>query len=326
MEIALKSPSKENIENWNVLEFTVPIKESFVDDDVFIIKGTAINETTTLNNVKYIAEELIKAAASFRNVPILLDHKNEIKNIVGRTTEKVFFNQAEKKIDFEGKIMDKVIQAMIKDGRIQNVSIGAKVDDLIEEDDGSMRAVGVKGLEISLVAVPGDQQANFAQALTNSFKLKEMAKNIGQLNSKEEKTMTEEVEVEEPKVEEPEVKAEESAEEEKPAEEAEEPKEEVAEEKVKTQNITVKVDNSAVDEMKKEIAELKSLLVERKKLKEQAEDEAPVEDETKGEVSAEEEPAVAEEGYVLEKSQKGMALYKDYAKESSDTKLKRLVR
>jgi len=62
---------------------------------------------------------------------------------------------------------------MIKDGRIGSVSIGAKVQDLVEEDDGSMKAVGVHGLELSLVAVPGDSHANFGQALHNNFVLKE---------------------------------------------------------------------------------------------------------------------------------------------------------
>jgi len=167
----------ERLNDWRVLEFFVPIEEKVFDKDTdeFLIRGVAINETTTLNNVKYVAQELEKASSSFRNVPILLDHKNEIKNIVGRTTNNVNFNSANRRIDFEGKIMDKTIREMIKDGRIQNVSIGAKVDDLVEETDGSKKAVGIRGLEISLVAVPGDNQANLAQAINHNFHLKEMA-------------------------------------------------------------------------------------------------------------------------------------------------------
>ena len=143
----------KNSKDWRVVEFFVPIQESVTENDDFIIKGVAINETTTLNNVKYVAEELEKAAPTFRNVPILLDHVNEVKNIVGRTTENVNFNSTDKRIDFEGKIMDKDIREMIKDGRIGSVSIGARVQDLTEEEDGSMKAIGVQGLEISLVAV-----------------------------------------------------------------------------------------------------------------------------------------------------------------------------
>jgi hypothetical protein len=172
-----KMPMKEKLNDWRTLEFVMDISEKSFDKetDEFFIRGVAINETTTLNNVKYVAEELEKGAPSWRNVPILLDHKNEVKNIVGRTTEKVNWNAEGRRIDFEAKIMDKDIREMIKDGRISNVSIGAKVEDLIEEKDGSKKAVGIRGLEISLVAVPGDSHAKLAQAFNSSFHLKEMA-------------------------------------------------------------------------------------------------------------------------------------------------------
>jgi len=171
-----KSPTKEKVKDWKVLEFLAPITESVFSEESneFFIRGVAINETTTLNNVKYIAEELEIAAPSFRNVPILLDHKNEIKSIVGRTTSNVNFNSINRRIDFEGKIMDNDIKEMIKDGRIQNVSIGAKVNDLIEESDGSKKAIGIKGLEISLVACPGDSGANLCHAIDNNLHIKEM--------------------------------------------------------------------------------------------------------------------------------------------------------
>jgi len=171
-----KSPSREGLKDWRLLEFFVPIEESIFDDNTqeFLIRGVAINETTTLNNVKYVAEELEKAAPTFRNVPILLDHKNEVKNIVGRTTSNVNFNSSARRIDFEAKIMDEQIKEMIRDGRIQNVSIGAKVEDLIEESDGSKKATGIRGLELSIVAVPGDGGAGLSQAIDNCFHLKEM--------------------------------------------------------------------------------------------------------------------------------------------------------
>jgi len=190
-----KAPSREELKDWRVLEFFVPIEENFMDGDDFFINGVAINETTTLNNVKYIAEELEKAAPSFRNVPILLDHRNEVRNIVGRTTEKVNFNPGFKRIDFQGKIMDKEIREMIKDGRIGSVSIGAKVQDLLEEEDGSMKAVGIQGLEISLVAVPGDSQATLAQAMEQGIRLKEifMAKMEGDEDEETEEVQKEKI-------------------------------------------------------------------------------------------------------------------------------------
>lgn len=171
-------------QNWNILEFLVPIKEIGISEAKikgvgdFIVSGIAINECTTLNNVKYVAEELQKAAPSFKNKPLLLDHKNEIRNIVGRVFSSTY-SIKNKRIDFEGNVADKQIQEMIRDGRIQNVSIGAKVKDLVEERDGSKRAVGIIGLEISFVAVPGDSQASltsfksFTEALENSFQIKE---------------------------------------------------------------------------------------------------------------------------------------------------------
>jgi len=329
MSVKLKN---KKATDWKLLEFYVPITEGMSDEDNFMIKGVAINETTTLNNVKYVAEELEKAAATFRDVPILLDHDNKVKNIVGRTTENVFFQKTNGvgSIPFEAKIMDKDIQERIKDGRIKNVSIGAKVEDLIEEEDGSMKALGLMGLEISFVAVPGDQQADFAQALTHGFKLKEMMLK-DQLNQKEDKMAEEtekpmEEESVEVSIETPTEEAKEEAKEEVPVE--------VAEEKV--QNINVNVDTTAITEMRKEVEELKSLLVERKKLKEEVEEtEEPkpeekeeMADETKGEVSEEttEEKAPAS-NVVVERADSGrLALYRDYSAESSETKLKRLVR
>ena len=282
--------------DWRLLEFFVPIEERFSDGEDFIIRGVAINETTTLNNVKYVAEELIKAAPTFRNVPILCDHINEVRNIVGRTTEKVDFNPNFNRIEYEGKIM---------------------VEDLTEEEDGSMKAIGIHGLELSLVAVPGDNQANLAQAMQQGLVLKEKAK-LDKLNT-ENGNMAED----EKKTEEPKESTEETTEETEAEEPKEEPKEEPAKENV--QNINVKVDTAELSSMKKQISELKELLIKKKKVNEDAEEES--EDETKGEVSSEKEEVLNKlDSMIFEKSRTGYALSRDYSKESSDTKLLRLVR
>jgi len=321
---------EEKNKDWRLLEFFMPIQEAIENEKEFIIRGVAINETTTLNNVKYVAEELEKAAATFRNVPILLDHVNEVKSIVGRTTHNVNWNPINRRVDFEGKIMDKDIQEMIRDGRIGSVSIGARVQDLTEEEDGSMKAIGVHGLELSLVAVPGDSHANFGQALQHSFVLKEKLNAKQDIAQKEVKQMAEEQEkpVEEPVAAPEEVKSEEPAE--KPAEEA---PAEVAEEKVSLKEINEQIKKQMEELSKKQIEVMKEMLKENKKeivkedkkIKEEAEVE--VEDETKGEVSNEEE--VAEEkttNVVVEKSRDGYALYRDYKQEGSESSLKRLVR
>jgi len=334
----VKLISGTNKKDWRLLEFFVPISEKVVtESNEFMIRGVAINETTTLNGVKYVAEELEKAAASFRGVPILLDHKNEVKNIVGRTTENVHWSPTNKRIEFEAKIMDKDIKERIQDGRIGSVSIGARVQDLVEED-GVEKAIGIQGLEISLVAVPGDSQATLAQALQECKVLKEKA----QLNKLEEKQMVEtdtkdvsQTPAEEEKpVEKP---AEEPAVEDKPAEEpkSEEPKE-VA---------TEKVDNKLLSEMKSQLAELKVLLKEKRKIMEQTEEEKPevkpevqsedkpvedkMEDQTKGEVSDTKEEALEKVNNRIVEAMGGtkFALYRDYNSESADSSnLKRLVR
>lgn len=161
-------------EKWKVLEFDMPIIETaIVNEKDMKIKGTAINEVTTRNNVKYIASELEAAVPSFRNVPILLDHKNEVRSIVGRSTDNVVWNSAKRAIEFEAIIQDAEIQKMINDGRITNVSIGAAVNDLVEQEDGSVLATGIQGLELSLVAISGDPNASIAMAMANNFVIKE---------------------------------------------------------------------------------------------------------------------------------------------------------
>jgi len=314
--------TKKN-KDWKVLEFFVPIEERIEGtNDEFFIKGVAINETTTLNNVKYVAEELQKAAETFRNVPVLLDHKNEVKNIVGRTTQNVNWNEAFRRVEFEAQIMDKDIKERIKDGRIGSVSIGAKVQDLTEEEDGSMKAIGIRGLEISLVAVPGDSHANIAQAIQQGLHLKEMASEGKELN-KRNNEMAEDEKIVAPE--------EEVTEEEVPVE-AEVESEEVAEEK--TQNINVKVDTSEIAGIKSDLSELKALLVERKELTKKVKEEAEeveakdeAEDETKGEVSTEAEESLSKvNNLIVEKASAGFALYRNYEDEPEDTELKRLTR
>jgi len=314
-----------NKKDWHVLEFYMPISESVNVGKDFTIRGTAINETTTRNGITYIAEELEKAAPTFKNKPILLDHDNSIKSIVGRTTEKVVYNSNSRAIEFEAKIMDEKIKEMIKDGRITNVSIGVRIEDLKQNDDeGTLTAIGMEGLELSLVAIPGDPGANIANAMCESFKVKKDyelnyekggIKEMAEDEQKTQETPTEE------------------------AEDKEEAKEEgtdeeVAEEKLQKTVINNSIDMSAFTEMvkslKEEIKELKKEMAdEKEKDSENPSAEDAPKDETKGEVKTdaeEDEDKEVDEGMHYEKADtgKGFQLWRDYT--SEDCKFKRLLR
>jgi hypothetical protein len=157
-----------------LVEYLIPIKEVINTNSDFIIKGVAINETTTRNNVKYIGEELEKAAPSLRGKPILKDHNNAVDNIVGRIT-KATFDPTFRAVMFEGKIMEQKYKDMIKDGRINSVSIGAMVHEIekSEIEGAPLIPRGIDFVELSLVAVPADPNAGFAQAMCEKFDMQE---------------------------------------------------------------------------------------------------------------------------------------------------------
>lgn len=166
--------------DWRTITYSVPIELKEVNKlnrkpKEFIVKGIAINETITRNNVKYTAEELSLSAHTLKDKPILKDHKNEVDSIVGRTRN-TFFDQGNKSVMFEGVIKDPLTQEMIRDGRITNVSIGARVKDLVKEESEGQKYVvarGIEFLELSLVPVPGDANATISHALSEAFELKE---------------------------------------------------------------------------------------------------------------------------------------------------------
>ena len=194
-----RPPAREKLDDWRILEFVMPILETTTVGDDYLVRGICINETTTRNGIKYTVDELENAAKTFRNKPILLDHENKVMSIVGRSTENVNFSHGKKGIEFEARVVDKDIQTKIDQGLITDVSIGASVKDLVEEEDGSRRAVGLEGMEISFVAVPGDPNANLAQAMENSFMIKEKIEMVEgfidelELDKEVEKEVTKEV-------------------------------------------------------------------------------------------------------------------------------------
>jgi len=167
-----KKPQKAG-RDWHKLNYIVPITEAIGKPDSFIIRGVAINETTTRNNHVFLAEELEKSAESLRDKPILKDHLNSVDAIVGRTTQNVSYDRINKNIPFEGRIVDRDIQQKIKDGLVKSVSVGAMVKDLERGEEDRFIARGIEFVELSLVAVPADPEAGFAKAMRESFELKE---------------------------------------------------------------------------------------------------------------------------------------------------------
>ena len=160
------------------LDFSVPITESMTKNNQdFLIKGTAINVGTTRNETIFVEEELMTSAHSLKDKPLLKDHNNSVDSIVGKVTN-AFFNQ--NKIDFEAKVIDEMTREKIKQGLISSVSVGAMVNEVEKvfdtEDEEKFLGFKVKGIdfvELSLVAVPADPNAGFAQAISEKLKSSE---------------------------------------------------------------------------------------------------------------------------------------------------------
>lgn len=172
------------------LNFQVPIIEVSASKDEakdFIIQGTAINATTTSNNHKFLTEELEASAQTLTGVPLLKDHNNTIDSIMGKVKEGKYTDD---KVEFTAIVIDKNAQEMIKDGRLNSVSVGADVSSFdIDENDDSYVPRGIKFRELSFVAVGADEGATFGMALSEAFKLNN--------KQSEEITMKDKVEVKE---------------------------------------------------------------------------------------------------------------------------------
>lgn len=175
-----KKSRGEKMSNWRDLKFCVPIKEFTQVNDTFMIKGIAINETTTRNGVNYTAEELEKSAHSLIGKPILKDHNNSVDAIIGRVKESEFSYQ-NNNIAFSGFIKNKDMIEKVQEGLITDVSVGAFVKGLEKnEETDTVTAKGINFVELSFVAVPADPNANisFDQALENAWFIKESLNEI----------------------------------------------------------------------------------------------------------------------------------------------------
>jgi phage head maturation protease len=163
-------PKQKKVESKINFNYNIPIEESSMLNDDFIIAGTAINAITTSNNHKFLPEVLKESANSLIGVPLLVDHENKVENIKGRVFS-AGYDEVGQRIPFKAKVMDKMCREMIKDGRLNSVSVGATVDPKnIEEDkDGCLIPRNIQFRELSLVAVPADQGATFGIALKEAY-------------------------------------------------------------------------------------------------------------------------------------------------------------
>ncbi|MCH7568491.1 MAG: HK97 family phage prohead protease [Nanoarchaeota archaeon] len=153
------------------LSYSVPIKviEAIEDTDQFIIQGTAISATVTDNQHKFLAEELELAADTLKNRPLLKDHDNLTDSVVGRVIS-ADFDPSSESIVFKARINSTdqgiKIKELIKSGDLNTVSIGANIESM-DEEDGLMIPRGIKFKELSVVAVPADDSAEFVFRGTN---------------------------------------------------------------------------------------------------------------------------------------------------------------
>jgi phage head maturation protease len=268
-------------------EHNAPIKQSLMDTNDFMIEGIAINETTTSNGHKFIAEELKKAAPSLMNVPLLKDHNNSVDAIIGRV-QSAEFDEGKSNIPFRAKVNDNKIQELIKRGDLNTVSVGASVDptDIEELEDGSIIPRNITFKELSVVAVPADAGATFDVSLKEAYNnWKESYSNDIVVDTEleggqndimsEEETKPEEVESEEV-VEEP----------------VEEPKE-VVEEKVDVEKLVAKAVAEAMKNLKE--ADVDEVPVEEPEKVEEPEEPKEEEKDDVDEVAEE-----LEEGYKIE--------------------------
>jgi hypothetical protein len=291
------------------LNFSVPITESVMSKEKSLtIKGTAINEGTTRNKTIFTGEELSKGANSLNNKPLLKDHNNSVDSIVGKVTKSSYDVNA-KCISFEACVMDEPMKQKIEMGLVGSVSVGAMCDSIEEcytksengeETFEGYKVSGINFVELSLVAVPADPNANFAKAICEKFDsnsnsklsetpLTEVSKDT--INNIEVKQMAEEISKLEA------IKQEKAI--------LEEQMEAMKLEMLKVQK----------EKMEKELAEAKKVEVKET---------AVVENKTKGEVSTINESPKSD-NYVVEQSSEtiGVAVYQDY---KTNSNLKRLVR
>ena len=130
------------------------------------IRGYAIHAGTTRNLNQYLEDELVRAASTLKGVPIYLEHISA-SNAVGRVID-AWYDPAEKAVAFEAEIHDEETAEKIRRGLIKHVSIGADYE-VLDIRDGIRIPRDLAFRELSLVAVPGDREANIVMVMEKLF-------------------------------------------------------------------------------------------------------------------------------------------------------------
>jgi phage head maturation protease len=137
------------------------------------IGGMAVEATVSKNNRKYLAEDLAKQ--EIKGVKIFMDHNpGNARNAVGVIESQGFDGQ---KLMYEAKVRNTVMNPdvveMVRDGLINNVSIGASGDvkRVLEKGNEVYEVHNLKIEELSLVGIGGVPGAgiDFATAVAESF-------------------------------------------------------------------------------------------------------------------------------------------------------------
>jgi len=126
------------------------------------IRGYAIHAGTTRNLNRYLEDELIRAASTLKGVPVYLEHISA-SNAVGRVVD-AWYDPDERAIVFEAEIHDEEVAGKIRRGLIKHVSIGADYE-ILDLQDGVRIPRDIAFRELSLVAVPGDREANIVMVM-----------------------------------------------------------------------------------------------------------------------------------------------------------------
>jgi hypothetical protein len=138
------------------------------------VKGIAVREGTSLNNHKFLGEELQKAAMSLTGKPILKDHDATVENTIGKVTYSQHLKDKNGVyVPFEGFVIDDDhnLHEKIITGIISEVSIGAYAEKMVKETEESdvLIPIGLHFQEVSLTPTPAVMGTNITKASVQEF-------------------------------------------------------------------------------------------------------------------------------------------------------------